>query len=131
MPVGQRIKLRNLPIKMRHFYDSSLIPIYSRFFLFNPQTATTMFISEDPPLFVVSIRKDTLAHRLIEKTEQLVLHAVSTEQVNLAKKLGHEKATDKMNLPAASSRVSEEKPLFKRILPYPVASYRDAIQFRK
>ena len=30
-----------------------------------------------------------------------------------------------MNLPAASSRVSEEKHLFRKTLLYPVASYRE------
>jgi len=58
-------------------------------------TAGAMFISEDPPLFVVSIHKDTLTHHLIEETGELVLNVASTEQVKLAKRLGHEKATDK------------------------------------
>ena len=58
-------------------------------------TAGAMFISEDPPLFVVSIQKDIQAHRLIEETGQFVLNIASTEQVKLAKKLGHEKAQDK------------------------------------
>lgn len=58
-------------------------------------TAGAMFISEDPPLFVVSIRKGTLTHRLIEESEQFVLNIASTEQAKLAKKLGHEKAADK------------------------------------
>jgi len=58
-------------------------------------TAGAMFISEDPPLFVVSIQKDILTHRLIEETGQFVLNVASTKQVKLAKKLGHEKAADK------------------------------------
>jgi len=58
-------------------------------------TAGAMFISEDPPLFVVSIQKHILAHRLIEETGQFVLNIASTEQVKLAKKLGHDKALDK------------------------------------
>jgi flavin reductase (DIM6/NTAB) family NADH-FMN oxidoreductase RutF len=58
-------------------------------------TATAMFVSEDPPLFVVSIQKDITTHRLIEETGQIVLNIASTEQVKLAKKLGHEKAADK------------------------------------
>jgi flavin reductase (DIM6/NTAB) family NADH-FMN oxidoreductase RutF len=58
-------------------------------------TATAMFISEDPPLFVVSVQKNILTHRLIEETGQFVLNIASTEQVKLAKKLGHEKAADK------------------------------------
>jgi len=58
-------------------------------------TAGAMFISEDPPLFVVSIQNDILTHRLIEETGQFVLNIASTGQVKLAKKLGHEKAADK------------------------------------
>ena len=58
-------------------------------------TTTAMFISEDPPLFVVSVQKNILTHRLIEETGQFVLNIASTEQVKLAKKLGHEKAADK------------------------------------
>jgi flavin reductase (DIM6/NTAB) family NADH-FMN oxidoreductase RutF len=58
-------------------------------------TATAMFISEDPPLFVVSVQKHILTHLLIEETGQFVLNIASTEQVKLAKRLGHEKATDK------------------------------------
>lgn len=58
-------------------------------------TASSMCISEDPPLFVVSIHKGTLTQRLIEESGQFVLNIASTEQVKLAKKLGHEKAADK------------------------------------
>jgi flavin reductase (DIM6/NTAB) family NADH-FMN oxidoreductase RutF len=58
-------------------------------------TAGAMFISEDPPLFVVSVQKGSATHRLIEETGQLVLNIASTEQAALAKKLGHEKAADK------------------------------------
>lgn len=58
-------------------------------------TAGAMFVSEDPPLFVVSVQKGILTHRLIEETGQFVLNIASTDQAELAKKLGHEKATDK------------------------------------
>lgn len=58
-------------------------------------TAGAMFISEDPPLFVVSVQKGILTHRLIEETGQFVLNIASTEQAELAKQLGHEKAGDK------------------------------------
>lgn len=58
-------------------------------------TATAMFISEDPPLFVVSVQKHILTHLLIEETGQFVLNIASNQQVNLAKKLGHEKSEDK------------------------------------
>lgn len=58
-------------------------------------TAGAMFISEDPPLFVVSVQKGILAHRLIEESGQFVLNIAATEQAELARKLGHEKAADK------------------------------------
>jgi flavin reductase (DIM6/NTAB) family NADH-FMN oxidoreductase RutF len=58
-------------------------------------TAGAMFISEDPPLFVVSVQKHIPTHRLIEETGQFILNIASTEQVKLAKRLGHEKAADK------------------------------------
>lgn len=58
-------------------------------------TAGAMFISEDPPLFVVSVQKHIRSHRLIEETGQFILNVASTEQVKLAKRLGHEKAEDK------------------------------------
>ena len=58
-------------------------------------TATAMFISEDPPLFVVSVQKHILTHKIIEETGQFVLNIPSTEQVRLAKRLGHEKSPDK------------------------------------
>ena len=59
-------------------------------------TAGAMFISEDPPLFVVSVQKGILTHRLIEETGQFVLNVASTEQTGLAKQLGHEKVGDKI-----------------------------------
>ena len=58
-------------------------------------TASAMFISENPPLLVVSIHKDTPTHDLIEQSGQFVLNIASTGQIKLAKKLGHEKAEDK------------------------------------
>ncbi|HAR95090.1 MAG TPA: hypothetical protein DCR97_03885, partial [Deltaproteobacteria bacterium] len=58
-------------------------------------TAGAMFISEDPPLFVVSVQKGILTHRLIEETGQFVLNVASAEQTGLAKQLGHEKVVDK------------------------------------
>jgi len=58
-------------------------------------TASAMFISENPPLLVVSIHKDTTTHDLIEESGQFVLNIASTHQMKLAKKLGHEKAEDK------------------------------------
>jgi flavin reductase (DIM6/NTAB) family NADH-FMN oxidoreductase RutF len=56
-----------------------------------------MFVSEDPPLFTVSVAKHIVSHDLIEKAGQFVLNVASTDQVALAKKLGstHGKDVDK------------------------------------
>ncbi len=60
-------------------------------------TATSMFVSEKPPLFVVSVAKGHLTHTLIEETGHGVLNVASTAQVGLAKKLGsaHGEKVDK------------------------------------
>ena len=51
-------------------------------------TATAMFVSEDPPLFTVSVAKHIVSHELIEKAGEFVLNVASTDQADLAKKLG-------------------------------------------
>ena len=51
-------------------------------------TATAMFVSEDPPLFVVSVDRSHLTHALIEETGQFILNVASTGQVKLARSLG-------------------------------------------
>lgn len=51
-------------------------------------TATAMFVSEEPPLIVVSVGKNTFSHELIEKTSEFVLNVAATGQVKLAKVLG-------------------------------------------
>jgi flavin reductase (DIM6/NTAB) family NADH-FMN oxidoreductase RutF len=51
-------------------------------------TATAMFVSEEPPLVVVSVGKYSFSHGLIEKTGEFVLNVAATEQVKLAKLLG-------------------------------------------
>lgn len=60
-------------------------------------TATAMFVSEDPPLFVVSVAKHIVSHELIESAGEFVLNVASTDQIDLAKKLGasHGKKVDK------------------------------------
>ena len=60
-------------------------------------TATCMFISEEPPLLVVSVDKQSLTHEFIEETAEFTLNVASTSQVGLAKKLGalHGKKVDK------------------------------------
>jgi flavin reductase (DIM6/NTAB) family NADH-FMN oxidoreductase RutF len=51
-------------------------------------TATAMFVSEEPPLFVVSVAKHHLTHALIEETGEFVLNVASSGQVKLARSLG-------------------------------------------
>jgi flavin reductase (DIM6/NTAB) family NADH-FMN oxidoreductase RutF len=51
-------------------------------------TATAMFVSEDPPLVVVSVGKNTFSHDLIEKSGEFVLNVAATGQVRLSKILG-------------------------------------------
>ena len=51
-------------------------------------TATSMFVSENPPLFVVSVAKGHLTHALIEETGEFVLNVASAGQVKLARELG-------------------------------------------
>jgi flavin reductase (DIM6/NTAB) family NADH-FMN oxidoreductase RutF len=60
-------------------------------------TATCMFISEEPPLLVVSVDKHSLTHEFIEESAEFTLNIASTNQVDLAKKLGalHGKKVDK------------------------------------
>ena len=60
-------------------------------------TATATFVAEDLPLLMVSVSKESTCHELIEKSGELVLNVASTEQVDLAKKLGatHGKDVDK------------------------------------
>jgi len=51
-------------------------------------TATAMFVSEEPPLVVVSVGKKSFSHELIENTGEFVLNVAATDQVKLAKLLG-------------------------------------------
>jgi flavin reductase (DIM6/NTAB) family NADH-FMN oxidoreductase RutF len=51
-------------------------------------TATSMFVNEDPSLFMVSVAKHILTHQLIEESGEFVLNVASEEQVKLAKALG-------------------------------------------
>ncbi len=51
-------------------------------------TATAMFVSEEPPLVVVSVGKNSFSHGLIEKTGEFVLNVAETGQVKLAQLLG-------------------------------------------
>ena len=51
-------------------------------------TATAMFVSEELPLFVVSVAKTHMTHQLIEESGEFVLNVASASQVKLAKALG-------------------------------------------
>ena len=61
-------------------------------------TATATFVSENPPLFTVSLAKHIVSHELIEKAGQFVMNVAATNQVKLAKQLGftHGKDLDKL-----------------------------------
>ena len=60
-------------------------------------TATAMFVSEEPPLVVVSVGKNSFSYELIEKSGAFVLNVAATDQVKLAKLLGatHGREMDK------------------------------------
>ena len=60
-------------------------------------TASAMFVSENPPLLVVSVAKHIVSHDLIEKAGEFVLNVASTNQIRLAKQLGftHGREIDK------------------------------------
>jgi len=60
-------------------------------------TASAMFVSEDPPLLVISVAKHIVSHDLIEKAGEFVLNVASTNQVRIAKQLGftHGRGLDK------------------------------------
>ena len=57
-------------------------------------TATAMFVSENPPLFTVSVAKHIVSHDLIEKAGEFAINVASTDQVELAKKLGYTHGRD-------------------------------------
>ncbi len=61
-------------------------------------TASAMFVSENPPLVVISIAKHIVSHDLIEKAGEFVLNVASTDQVKMALKLGftHGRGIDKI-----------------------------------
>ena len=99
-------------------------------------TATCMFISEEPPLLVVSVDKQSLTHDLIEESGEFTLNITSTEQVKLAKKLGasHGKNVDKFKTfgIATSKGVAVKAPMVmgssagiecKVITSFPVSTY--------
>ena len=72
-------------------------------------TASAMFVSESPPLLVISVAKRIVSHDLIEKAGEFVLNMASTDQVKMAKQLGftHGREIDKFkkfNIPKVKAR---------------------------
>jgi flavin reductase (DIM6/NTAB) family NADH-FMN oxidoreductase RutF len=60
-------------------------------------TATAMFVAENLPLLTISLAKSSTCRDLIEKTGECVLNVASTDQVELARRLGgtHGRTLDK------------------------------------
>ncbi len=61
-------------------------------------TASAMFVSEEPPLLVVSVSKTFKTHDLIEKSREFAVNILSDDKLNLAHKLGssHGQNADKL-----------------------------------
>lgn len=59
--------------------------------------ATTVFVSEDPPLLSVSVAKHLLTHDLIEQAGEFVVNVAAPEQVDLVRQVGsaHGRDVDK------------------------------------
>jgi flavin reductase (DIM6/NTAB) family NADH-FMN oxidoreductase RutF len=51
-------------------------------------TATAMFISEVPPLLVVSVSKTFATYQLIEKSKEFAVNVIADDQLELAGKFG-------------------------------------------
>ncbi len=64
----------------------------------NLMTASGMFVSDAPPLIAISLSKESTTHRLISKAKEFVVNLASTDQVDLAEKLGaiHGESIDKL-----------------------------------
>lgn len=64
----------------------------------NIMTASGMFVSDAPPLIAVSVSKKGVTHRLIATAKEFAVNIASTDQVNMAEKLGgtHGGTVDKL-----------------------------------
>ncbi len=51
-------------------------------------TATAMYVSQTPPLLVVSISKTSATHQLIEKTKEFAVNVLADTQLELSKRFG-------------------------------------------
>jgi flavin reductase (DIM6/NTAB) family NADH-FMN oxidoreductase RutF len=60
-------------------------------------TASTMFVSESPPILTVSVAKHIVSHDLIEEAGEFVLNLLTDKQVKLAMQAGftHGREVDK------------------------------------
>jgi len=60
-------------------------------------TASTMFVSENPPILTVSVAKHIVSHDLIEEAGEFVLNLATEKQVKMAVQVGftHGKEVDK------------------------------------
>jgi flavin reductase (DIM6/NTAB) family NADH-FMN oxidoreductase RutF len=60
--------------------------------------ASAMFVSETPPLLMVSISKTFQSYQLIEKSHEFVINVLGGDKVGLANQLGstHGQKTDKL-----------------------------------
>lgn len=61
-------------------------------------TASAMYVSQSPPLILISISKEFATYELVEKAKEFVINILSENQIDLAKKLGsvHGKGIDKL-----------------------------------
>jgi flavin reductase (DIM6/NTAB) family NADH-FMN oxidoreductase RutF len=51
-------------------------------------TATAMYVSQVPPLLVVSISKNDATYQLIEKSKEFAINVIADEQLDLSQKFG-------------------------------------------
>jgi flavin reductase (DIM6/NTAB) family NADH-FMN oxidoreductase RutF len=99
-------------------------------------TATAMFVSENPPLFNVSIARHIMTYELLEKSGEFVLNIPSQDQAQLAKQLGavHGRDVDKFEKFSLETEtaVKVKAPLIKKcfanieckvITSYPASTY--------
>lgn len=61
-------------------------------------TASAMYVSQSPPLILISISKEYATYELVEKAKEFAINILSENQIDLAKKLGsvHGKGIDKL-----------------------------------
>lgn len=61
-------------------------------------TANATYISQVPPLILISVSKEFTTYELIEKAKEFAINILSEKQIDLAKKLGsvHGKGIDKL-----------------------------------